>query len=70
MIGAIDSIGVLTVVASPECLEELAGRADELMCQVKRSGRGLAQFDDLRASEDLPPTDMQKSGSAASRIAT
>jgi PleD family two-component response regulator len=39
VIGAFDSIGVLAVVASPENAEELVGRADELMCQIKRSGR-------------------------------
>tara|TARA_R110002072_G_scaffold228234_8_gene385217 strand:+ start:48982 stop:49908 length:927 start_codon:yes stop_codon:yes gene_type:complete len=64
------SIGVLTVVESPESVEELVGRADELMYQVKRSGRGFVLFDVLRASEDLPATDVPKSGPPASRIAT
>ncbi|MFT4512270.1 MAG: diguanylate cyclase (GGDEF)-like protein [Planctomycetota bacterium] len=64
------SMGVLSVVESPESVEQLVGRADELMYQVKRSGRGLVLFDVLRASEDLPPTDVQKSGPAESRIAT
>ncbi|MFT4840112.1 MAG: diguanylate cyclase (GGDEF)-like protein [Planctomycetota bacterium] len=64
------SIGVLAVVESPESVEQLVGRADALMYQVKRSGRGLVLFDVLRASENLPPTDVQKSGSVTSRIAT
>jgi diguanylate cyclase (GGDEF)-like protein len=64
------SIGVLAVVESPESVEQLVGRADALMYQVKRSGRGLVLFDVLRASENLPPTDVQKSGPVTSRIAT
>lgn len=64
------SIGVLTVVESPETVEELVARADSLMYQVKRSGRGLVLYDVLRASEELPETDVAPTAAAPSRIAT
>lgn len=63
------SIGVLTVLQSPESVEQLVARADELMYQVKRSGRGLVLFDVLRDEPVLPSTDVRPTGPAAKRIA-
>ncbi|MFK7741701.1 MAG: GGDEF domain-containing protein [Planctomycetota bacterium] len=47
------SIGVLTVLDAPENVDEVVEKADQLMYQVKRSGRGLLLFDTLRASDQV-----------------
>ncbi|HEB54284.1 MAG TPA: GGDEF domain-containing protein [bacterium] len=64
------SIGVLTVLSAPESVEQLVARADQLMYQVKRSGRGLVLFDVLRRGDDLPPSDVDQGGSSSMRVAT
>lgn len=64
------SIGVLTVLDSPDSVERLVARADELMYQVKRSGRGLVLFEILRSGEDLPKADVRPVGPSSSRMAT
>jgi len=64
------SIGVLTVLESPDSVEQLVARADELMYQVKRSGRGLVLFDMLRSGDQMPDTDVPNVGPSSSRIAT
>ncbi len=64
------SIGVQTVLESPESVEQLVARADELMYQVKRSGRGLVLFDMLRSGEDSPKVNVRPAGPSSSRIAT
>lgn len=64
------SIGVLTVLESPDSVEQLVARADELMYQVKRSGRGLVLFDMLRSGDQMPDTDVPTVGPSSSRIAT
>lgn len=45
------SIGVLTVRDAPESVEEVVARADQLMYQVKRDGRGMLLFDTMRAGD-------------------
>ena len=68
---AIDfSIGVLTVLDAPPNVEDIVARADALMYQVKKSGRGLVLFDALRAGDQLPVTDITPTGPTSSRIAT
>lgn len=64
------SVGVLTVNKSPESVEALVARADDLMYQVKRNGRGLVLFDTLGPDEQLPKTDVHRTGPAATRMAT
>lgn len=64
------SIGVLTVLAASASVEAIVARADALMYQVKKSGRGLVLFDALRAGDELPKADVARPGPTESRIAT
>jgi len=64
------SVGVLTVLEAPYSVEQIVARADSLMYQVKKSGRGLVLFDALRAGDDLPRPDISRTGQTESRIAT
>ena len=64
------SIGVLTVLKSPESVEQLVARADQLMYRIKRSGRGQVLFDSLRGGGDLPKTDVGQVRISSSRMAT
>jgi diguanylate cyclase (GGDEF)-like protein len=52
------SIGVLTVIDPPSSVEELVSGADELMYQVKRTGRGLILHDAIRVNAALPVTNI------------
>ena len=63
------SIGVLTVINSPEGVAQLVARADDLMYQVKRSGRGMVLYDTLRAGGSLIKADVRKVGVPPSRMA-
>jgi len=64
------SIGVLTVLTAPESVAQIVDRADSLMYQVKRSGRGMVLYDTLRAHVGAGASGLRKVGGSASRVAT
>ncbi len=70
------SIGCLTVLEAPAETEAIVARADELMYDVKRSGRGMLRHDVLPSPDLLggpvlqPMPPRQRAGSPPSRLAT
>lgn len=62
------SIGVLTVIESPESVEQLVARADSLMYQVKRSGRGLVLYEVLDVDPVARERVAQERASLQSRL--
>ena len=55
--------------ARGEGVAQLGARADDLMYQVKRSGRGMVLYDTLRAGGSLIKADVRKVGVPPSRMA-